>query len=108
MQRRAVVTVFDAHRDNMDAISLTSDLMSKDILTAEQCQELLSLNDKNKRHEALLYTLLACNKLVECMKLTGTSIAADLQGMIVLNDVANCLADTTCYTCSVQQHSRLC
>ena len=108
MQRRAVVTVFDAHRHKMDAISLTSDLLSKDILTAEQCQELLSLDDKNKRHEALLYTLLACNKLVECMKLTGTSLAADLQGMMVSNDVADCLPDAACYTCSVQPNSRIC
>ena len=114
MQRRAIVTVFNAHRHDMDVTTLASNLASKDILTLEQYQKLASLDDDEKRHEALLYTLLAHNKVVECMRLTGTSLAADLQGMFVLmsslNNVANCIVSTTyvLYTCSMQPHSRIC
>ena len=88
MQRRAIVTVFDAHRQYLDVPSLTSDLKGMGILTTEQCQKLASLDDKERRHEALLYCLLAYdgpdtyNKLVECMGLRDTSIAADLQGVL--------------------------
>ena len=88
VQRRAIVTVLDAHRQDLDAISLTSDLKGMGILTAEQCQKLASLDDGERRHEALLYILLAHNgpdayhKLVECMGSRDASIAADLQGML--------------------------
>ena len=88
MQRRAIVTVLDAHRQDLDAISVISDLKGMGILTAEQCQKLVSLDDKEKRHEALLYVLLAhdrpdaYDKLVECMGLRDASIAADLQGVL--------------------------
>ena len=67
---------------------LASDLKDMGVLTAEQCQKLASLDDKEKRHEALLYTLLAHNgpdtfhKLVECMGLRDSSTAADLQGVL--------------------------
>ena len=89
VQRRAIVTVFDAHRQYLDVTSLTSHLKSMDILTAEQCQKLASLDDKERRHEALLYTLLAhegpdtYHRLVECMEQRHISIAADLQGALV-------------------------
>ena len=87
VQRRAIVAVFDAHR--LDVTSLTSHLESMNILTAEQCQKLASLDDKKRRHEALLYTLLAhkgsdtYHRLVECMEQRHISIAADLQGALV-------------------------
>lgn len=88
VQRRAIVKFFDAHRHDLDVTSLTYDLMSKDILTAEQCQKLASL-DKEKKREALLYTLLAHNKVVECMRLTGTSLAAELQGTVCYYSIIN-------------------
>ena len=89
MQKRAIVTVLDAHHHDLDVTSLTSDLKDMGILTAEQCQQLASLDDKERRHEALLYTLLAhdgpdtYDKLVECARLRNTSIAADLQGVFL-------------------------
>ena len=88
MQRRAIVTVLDAHCEDLDTTSLTSGLKGMGILTKEQCQKLASLDDE-RRHEALLYALLAhdgpdtYDKLVECMELRDTSIAADLQGVLV-------------------------
>ena len=88
MQRRVIVTVLDAHRQDMDVPSLTSDLKDMGILTAEQCQKIASLDDQERRHEALLYILLAhdgpdaYDKLVECMGLRDASIAADLQGVL--------------------------
>ena len=88
MQRRTIVTVLDAHRQDLDVTSLTSELKDMGVLTAEQCQKLASLDDKEKRHEALLYTLLAndgpdtFHKLVECMGLRDSSTAADLQGVL--------------------------
>ena len=88
VQRRAIVTVLDAHGEDLDTTSLTSDLKGMGILTEEQCQKLASL-DNERRHEALLYALLAhdrpdtYDKLVECMELRDTSIAADLQGVLV-------------------------
>ena len=89
VQRRAIVTVLDAHRQDLDVTSLTSDLKDMGVLTAEQCQKLASLDDKERRHEALLYTLLASerpetfHKLVGCMELRDGSTAADLQGVLV-------------------------
>ena len=97
MQRRAIVTVLDAHRQDLDATSLTSDLKGMGILTEEQCQKLASLDDE-RRHEALLYTLLAhdgpdtYDKLVECMELRDTSIAEDLQGVLVYEVLSNAAA----------------
>ena len=91
MQRCAIVTVLDAHRQDLDVISLTSDLKDMGILTEGQCQKLASLDDKLRRHEALLYTLLAHNgsdtydKLVECMRLRDSYIAAELQGVLDQN-----------------------
>ena len=88
VQRRTIVTVLDAHRQDLDVTFLASDLKDMGVLTAEQCQKLASLDDKEKRHEALLYTLLAHNgpdtfhKLVECMGLRDSSTAADLQGVL--------------------------
>ena len=87
VQRRTIVTVLDAHRQDLDMTSLTSDLKDMGVLTAEQCQKLASLDDKEKRHEALLYTLLThdgpdtFHKLVECMGLRDSSTASDLQGV---------------------------
>ena len=89
MQRRAIVTVLDEHRQDLDVTSLTSDLKDIGVLTAEQCQTLASLDDKERRHEALLYTLLASerpdtfHKLVGCKELRDGSTAADLQGVLV-------------------------
>ena len=89
VQRRAIVTVLDAHCQDLDVTSLVSDLKGVGILTTEQCQKLVALDDKDRRHEALLYTLLAhdgpdtYHKLVECMGLRATFIAADLQGVLV-------------------------
>ena len=89
VQRRAIVTVFDAHCQDLDVTSLTSHLKDIGVLTAEQCQKLASLDDKKRRHEALLHTLLASerpdifHKLVGCMGLRGTSTAAELQGVLV-------------------------
>ena len=88
MQRRAIVTILDAHRQDLDVTSLTSDLKTMGILTTEQCQKLASLDDKKKRHETLLYTLLAhdgpdtYDKLVECMGSRDTGIAVDLPGVL--------------------------
>ena len=89
VQRHAIVTVLNAHREDLDATSLTSDLKGMGILTEEQCQKLASLDDE-RRHDALLYTLLAhdgpdtYDKLVECMDLTrDTSIASGLQGVLI-------------------------
>ena len=88
-QRRAIVTVLDAHHQDMDVTSLTSGLKDMGILTAEQCQQLASLDDKERRHKALLYTLLAhdgpdtYDKLVECARSIDASIAAGLQGVLV-------------------------
>ena len=104
VQRHAIVTVLDARRENLDVSSLTADLKGMGILTAEQCQKLASLDDKERRHEALLYTLLAhdgagtFHKLVECMGLRDASTAADLQGVLmfqVMLQIANCWAITT-------------
>ena len=89
VQRRAIVTVLDAHREDLDVTSLASSLEDVGVLTAEQCHKLASLDGKERGHEALLYSLLACGgpdtfyKLVECMELRGTSTAADLQGVLV-------------------------
>ena len=89
VQRRAIVTVFDAHRQYLDVTSLIPRLKSMDILTAEQCQKLASLDDKESRHEALLYTLLAhdgtdtYHRLVECLGQRDISIATHLQGVLV-------------------------
>ena len=89
MQRRAIVTVLDAHRQDMDITTLTSDLHSKGITTTEQCQKLSSLDDEERRHEALLYILLArdgpdtYHKLVECMGRRYASIGEDLQGLLM-------------------------
>ena len=103
VQRRAIVTVLDARCENLDVPSLTSDLKDTGILTEEQCQKLASLDDE-RRHEALLYTLLAHNgpdtfhKLVECMGLRDASTAADLQGVLVCQVMfTNCklLGNTT-------------
>ena len=47
------MTVFDDHRQELEVTSLTSDLKDMGILTAEQCQKLVSLDDKKSRHEAL-------------------------------------------------------
>ena len=84
------MTVLDAHRQDLEVTSLTSDLKDMGVLTAEQCQKVPSLDDKERRHEALLYTLLASerpdtfNKLVECKGLRDSSTAADLQGVLVI------------------------
>ena len=123
VQRRAIVTVLDAHHQDLDVTSLASDLEDVGVLTAEQCQQLASLDDKGRRHEALLYTLLAhggpdtFHKLVECVGLRGTSTAADLQGVLVCQvigsvcNVANHVAITTCRItycpCSMQPPSRV-
>ena len=95
VQRRAIVTVLDAHRQDLDVTSLASDLEDIGVLTAEQCEKLASLYDKERRHEALLYTLLAhggpdtYDKLVECVGLRGTSTAADLQGVLVCQVISS-------------------
>ena len=89
VQRRAIVTVLDAHCQDLEVTSLTSHLKDIGVLTAEQCQKVVSLDDKERRHEALLYTLLASerpdifHKLVECMGLRDGSTAAELQGVLV-------------------------
>ena len=89
VQRRAIVTVLNAHCLDLEVTSLTSDLKDMGVLTAEQCQKVVSLDDKERRHEALLYTLLASerpdifHKLVGCMGLRDGSTAADLQGVLV-------------------------
>ena len=89
VQRRAIVTVLDAHCQDLEVTSLTSHLKDMGVLTAEQCQKLASLDDKKRRHEALLYTLLTSerpdifHKLVECMGLRDTFTAAELQGVLV-------------------------
>ena len=83
------MTVLDAHCLDLAVTSVTSDLKDMGILTAEQCQKVVSLDDKERRHEALLYTLLASerpdtfHKLVGCMGLRDSSAAADLQGVLV-------------------------
>ena len=89
MQRRAIVTILDAHRQDMDITTLTSDIQSMGIMTTEQCQKLANLDDEERRHEALLYILLAhdgpdtFHKLVECMGRRYASIAEDLQGLLM-------------------------
>lgn len=89
MQRRSVVTIFDAHRQDLDVTSLASDLKDMGVLTAEQCEKLASLEDTERKYEVLLYTLLAYGgpdtyeNLVECMKLRDALIAAKLQGVMI-------------------------
>ena len=89
VQRRAIVTVLDAHREDLDVTSLASSLEDVGVLTAEQCQQLASLDDKERRHEALLYSLLAHDgpdtfyKLVVSTGLRVHSMGADLQGVLV-------------------------
>ena len=89
VQRRAIVTVLDAHRQDMDVASLTSDLKHMGLMTTEQCQKIASLDAVERQHEALLYSLLShdvpdtYHKLVECMGRRYTSIAEDLQGVLV-------------------------
>ena len=89
VKRRAIVTVLGTHRQDMDAVSLTSDLQSMGIVTAEQCQKLTSMSDEKQAHEALLYILLTFDgsdiyhKLVECMGRRYPSIAKELQGVLI-------------------------
>ena len=89
VQRCAIVTVLDAHREDLDVTSLASSLEDVGVLTAEQCHKLACVVNKERRHEALLYSLLAHGgpdtfyKLMECTELRGTSTAADLQGVLV-------------------------
>ena len=89
MQRRAIVTVLNAHCQDMDITFLTSDLKIMGIMTTEQCQKLASLDDE-KRHVALMCILLAHDgpdmyrTLVRFMGMRYTSIAEDLQGVLVL------------------------
>ena len=121
VQRRAIVTVLDAHCQDLEVTSLTSDLKDMGVLTAEQCQKLASLDDKKRRHEALLYTLLASerpdifHKLVGCMELRGTSTATDLQGVLVHHVGSICMSVVATYLkipclycpCSLQPPSRI-
>ena len=65
------MTVLDAHCLDLEVTSLTSDLKDMGILTAEQCQKVASLDDKKRRHEALLYTLLASERPDTFHKLVG-------------------------------------
>ena len=89
VKRRAIVTVLGTHRQDMDAVSLTSDLQSMGIVTTEQCQKLTSMSDEKQAHEALLYILLTFDgsdiyhKLVECMGRRYPSIAKELQGVLI-------------------------
>ena len=86
VQRRAIVAVIDAHHKDLDVNLLASDLIDMGIFTTEQCQWLTSLDEKDRRHEALLYSLLAheepdmYHRLVKCIGQRNASIAADLQG----------------------------
>ena len=89
MQRRAIVAVLNAHHKNLDVNMLASDLQRIGILTTKQCQMLTCLDDKERKHEALLYIFLAHKKprllyqgLVECMGQRDISIATDFQGVL--------------------------
>ena len=88
VQRRTIVAGLDTHRQDLNVISLAFDLKDMGISSAEQCQKIADLGDEERRHEALLYTLLAHDgpdtylKLVECMKRTNVSIATELQGVL--------------------------
>lgn len=89
VQRRSIVTVLDGHRRDLDVSLLFFDLKELGILTSEQIERLTSLDDKERKHEALLYILLAndgpdtYHKLVEYLGNRNISIAANLQGMLV-------------------------
>ena len=89
VQRRAIVTVLDAHRQDLNVTSLTSDLKNMAILTTEQYQKLASLDEKEKKHDALQYILLAhdgpdtFHKVVKCMETIDISIAEELQGVLI-------------------------
>ena len=89
VQRRTIVTVLDAHHQDLNVISLASDLKDMGISSAEQCLKIAGLGDEERRHEAVLYTLLAHDgpdiylKLVKCMERTNVSIATELQGVLV-------------------------
>ena len=87
VQRRAIVTVLDAHRQDLDVTSLISDL--KGVLTAEQYQKLTTLNDEERKHEALLYYILLVHdgpdaycKIVKCVGLRDNSIAEECEGVL--------------------------
>ena len=88
VQKRAIVAVIDAHHKDLDVNLLASDLKDMGIFTTEQCQKLASLDTKDRRHDALLYSLLAheepdmYHRLVKCVGQRNASIAADLQGML--------------------------
>ena len=88
VQRRAIVAVIDAHHKDLDVNSLASDLKDMGIFTTEQCQWLTSLDEKDTRYEALLYSLLAhkepdmYHRLVKCIRQRKASIAADMEGVL--------------------------
>ena len=88
VQRRAIVAVLDAHRQDLSVTSLTSGLKNMAILTTEQYQTLASLDEKMK-HDALLYILLArvgsdtFHKVVKCMETIDISIVEELQGVLI-------------------------
>ena len=90
VQRCAIVRVLDAHHQEMDVLSLTSDLKGMGLVSSEQSQKLASLDDEERKHEALLYIMLAnhdatdtYHKLVKCLGRRYAFIAADLQGVQV-------------------------
>ena len=90
VKRRTIVTVLDEHQRDLDVKTLTTGLGSMGILTREQCQKLTAMVDSKKRHEALLYALIAqdkpdCyDKLLpsEYMIKRSLSLAAALQGYL--------------------------
>ena len=49
VQRRTIVTVLDAHRQDLNVISLASDFKDMGIpLTAEQCLKIAGLGDEER------------------------------------------------------------
>ena len=80
MQRRAIVAVIETHHKDLDVNSLAFDLKDMGIFTTEQCQKLTCLDEKDRRHEAFLYSLLVheepdmYHRLVKCIGQRNASI----------------------------------
>ena len=105
VKRRSIATVLDVHQQDLDVKTLTTGLESMGILTREQSQKLTAMVDGKKRHEALLYVLIAqgkpdCyDKLLqsEYMMSGSLSLAAVLQGYLYRARV--CSLTSTAFIC---------
>lgn len=91
VQQRAIATVLDAHCQDLDVTTLSSDLESIGALTTDQFQKVASLVNKKKQHDALLYVLIVQDdpdtfyKFKQCLRKRDEFLAAALQGEFGIN-----------------------